>query len=110
MKILTNKYGVKYLEHDLGELPEGHEEIINATLARKEVPELGMCNIEMPTSYCKDKVMESPYIHLYNETTDLFIDINTDEIKIIGIDKDDLLSKWEFWNSEIIELEEEGNG
>ncbi len=110
MKVELNKYGVYYIDPDSTEKPEGHEEIINARIATKEISGLGICNIDIPTSFCKEKVMKNPYVHLYNESVDMCIDLNMDEMIVTGIDKETVLAKWNFWNSEIIEWEEGING
>lgn len=113
MNILTNKYGVKYIEPNEKEIPEGHTEITVARIATKEIPDIGKCNIEIPTSYNKDKESNNPYVKILNteKNVDMLILIESDNISILGMDKDYLLSKWNFWNSEIIEaLEEEENG
>ena len=93
-------------------IPEGHTEITFARIATKEIPDIGKCNIEMPTSYNKNKESNNPYVKVLNteKNVDMLILIESDNISILGMDKDYLLSKWNFWNSEIIEaLEEEGN-
>lgn len=115
MKELINKYDVRYLEHDPGEIPEGHEEIINARIGKINIPEIGECLIDIPTSYNKEKVSESPYIKIYNNDAGFNMCIGINCIEEISNDKimciikesfntEELLNEWKFWNNELEEF------